>query len=358
MRFTDFANIGKIERNSAGYLITQARALRTGVQDYKAWEFGDAIISDGFGNDDIVRVYRPEESVKDPESLLSLSHAPITIGHPDENVTSDNWHDLAVGEVSTSAQWDGNFIALPLIIKDKRGIDALESGTNQLSAGYDAEMVRVEHADYDYVMGPPRYNHIAIVDKARAGNEARIGDNAPKWGAAPLTKTERMPKMADMKTVVVGDKAVQVAASDADIITAMIKDHKEVIEAKDAKIAELKIECADTAKKVKTDAEIAKMVSDGIAELAVVTDKARNLVDGYDVTGKDAMTVRREVIAAVYGDDAIADFKTDAEIKAAFTVAKTETKADPVRDAMSKKKDDPKDKSAWDGMYKKKKEMK
>lgn len=358
MKFTDAAQIGTVKRTSEGYLIANARALRTGVQEYYASEFGDTLLDDGFSGNDIVKVYRPEDSIKSPKSLQSLSHAPITIGHPDDDVSSENWHDLAVGEVSTGAQWDGNFISLPLILKDKRGTDAIESGTNQLSAGYSATLERVKHTDYDYVMGPPVYNHIAIVDKARAGDEARIGDNAIKtWGAAPLTKTEKEPEMAELKTVVVGDKAVQVAVADAEIITAMIKDHAKAIEDKDTKIAELKIECADTAKKVIKDEDLAKMIQDGVKEISQVADKARKLVKDYDATDKDAMTIRRDVIKAVYGDEAIADLKTDAEIKAAFAVASVDEKADPVltRDAKPKSKESG---NSWEGMYKVKKEDK
>lgn len=142
--------------------------------------------------------------------------------------------------------------------------------------------------------------------------------------------------MAEFKTVVVGDKAVQVAVADADVITSMIKDHSAEIEAKDARIAELKIECADTAKKVISDEDIAKRIQDGVKEIATVAEKARKLVKDYDATDKDAMTIRREAIANVYGDEAIADLKTDAEVKAAFAVARVESKPDPVltRDKM------------------------
>jgi hypothetical protein len=153
-----------------------------------------------------------------------------------------------------------------------------------------------------------------------------------------------------MKTVVVGDKAVQVAASDADIITKLIADNA----ALKTELATVKIEAADAAKKVKTDDEIAAMVADGVKELTEVIDKAREMVPGYDATGKDAMTIRREAIAKVYGDEAVADMASDAEIIGAFKTAKSTAKADPVLDAM---KDKPKKKdmgSAWDDMIKKK----
>lgn len=344
MKFTDRANIGKVKRTSEGYLVTQARALRKGVQEYHASELG--IMGDG-----IIRVYRPEESVRDAESLVSLSHAPITIGHPDEDVTAENWRDLSVGEVSTGATWDGDFISLPLILKDASAIKSVEGGMAELSAGYTADIKSVEHDDYDFVMGPPKYNHLAIVDKARAGSEARIGDNAKPWGAAPLTKTEEEIQV-DMIQVMVGDAAVNVAKADADKLTTLVKDHAKAIEDKDATIAELKIECADVNKKIMSDDAIAKLIQDGVKEIAQVADKARKLVKDFDATDKDAMAIRREVIAKVYGDEAIADLKTDAEIKAAFAVARVDEKADPVltRDAKPKGKEVG---GSWDFIIKK-----
>ncbi len=345
MKFTDAAQTGQVKRTSEGYLVANAKAMRTGVQVYLADELG----LDGGGT---VRVYRPEDSVKDAASLQSMSHAPVTLGHPEEDVNSENWKDLSVGEVSTSASWDGNFISLPLILKDKAAIEAVENGTSELSAGYVAEMIKVDHADYDYVMGPPKYNHLAIVDEARAGHEARIGDGAKQWGAAPQPDQERKSKV-DMIKVMVGDKAVQVAAADADIVTKLVADHAKEIETIKADMAAVKIEAADAAKKIKTDEEIAAMVQDGVKEIAAVSEKAAKLVNDYDAYGKDAMTIRKEVIQKVYGDEAIADLKTDAEIKAAFAVARSEAKSDPVlaRDAAPKKD---KTVSAWDGMYKEK----
>jgi hypothetical protein len=336
IKFTDRANIGTVKRTQEGYLATQARALRTGIQEYRAWEFGDTAIADGFEPNDIIRVMRPESSVFSKDSLKSAVHIPITVDHPDVNVDAGNYADLAVGEVSTDVMRDGEFVAFSIMVKDKRGIDAIDGGKVELSAGYTAEMIRVDHADYDYVMGRPVYNHIAIVDAARAGSQARIGDNAPKWGAMPVTQTAKdIPKM-DMKTVVVGDKAVQVAATDADVVTKLIADLKD-------ELAAVKVEAADANKRVKTDDEISAMVADGVKELTEVADKARKLVKDYDASGKDAMTIRREVIAKVYGDEAIADLTTDSEIKAAFKVAKSEAKQDKVLDAAkdAKKKDDP-----------------
>ena len=343
IKFTDKASIGSVKKTVDGYIVAQSRALRTGIQEYHASELG-------LIGDNIVRVMRPEESVFAKDSLKSLSQAPITINHPDELVTPDNWKDYAVGELGADIMRDGEWIVVSPMIKDANAIKAVEGGKVELSAGYVADMMPApDNAEYDFVMGPPTYNHIAIVDQARAGREARIGDSAAKpWGAAPINLTDKEIQM-DMKTVVVGDKAVQVAASDADTITKLIADNA----ALKTELAQVKIEAADAAKKVKTDDEIAAMVADGVKELAEVADKARKLVADYDAMGKDAMTIRREVIAKVYGDEAVADLGSDAEITAAFKVAQSTAKADPVLDAMKEKKPK-KEGSAWDDMIKKK----
>jgi len=358
MKFTDSAQPGTVKKTSEGYLVAHAKALRTGVQNYLPGELG--LMADGYPTG-YVRVNRPEESVFDADALSTMAQKPLTLGHPDEDVTPENYADLAIGHVTNKFAKDGEWVALEVMVTDQRGIDAINNGTVELSAGYIADMAAVEHDEYDFVMGKPTFNHLALVPAGRAGHEARIGDSAQKpWGAAPQPVTEEEVEMpTEMKTVVVGDKAVQVAAADAEIITAMQKDHAKALEEKDVKIAELKTECADTAKKVISDEDLAKKIQDGVKEIATVAEKARKLVKDYDATDKDSMTIRREVIKSVYGDEAIEDLKTDAEIKAAFAVARVEEKADPVltRDASPKMKEK-KEKGAWDGMYKAKKEDK
>jgi hypothetical protein len=338
IKFTDRANIGTVKTTQEGYLSAIARSLRTGIQEYHASELG-------LMGDCIVKVMRPPESVFSKDSLASAVHIPVTLGHPPELVTADNWKDYAIGEVGSDVMRDGENIAFSLMVKDKDGLAAYEAGAREISMGYVADMSPApDGADYDFIMGPPKYNHLAIVDKARAGSQARIGDTAIKWGAAPLTT--KGPEM-EMKTIVVGDKAVQVAASDADIIAKLIADMATL----KTELATVKIEAADAAKMVKTDAEIAAMVADGVKDLVAVADKARKLVADYDATGKDAMTIRREVIARVYGDEAVADLGSDAEIVAAFKVAQSLAKPDPVLDAMKEKKpakDDP-----WADAFKK-----
>ena len=330
IRFTDRSPIGVIRDTQDGYVTTMARAVRTGVQEYLGVEMG-------LDSMDVVRVYRSPEEVFSADSIRTFSHAPVTINHPSELVTSDNWKDLAVGEVSTEALRDGEFIALPLILKDKAAIDAVKGGKVELSAGYLAKLdwtagVTPEGEAYDARQTDIQINHLAIVDNARAGHKARIGDAAVNWGAYPATP-QKGPIMADLKTVVVGDKAIQVAASDADAIAKLVTDHKAALDAKDEEIGNLKAECADATSKVPTPEALAEMITLHVE----VADKAKSLVDGYDIVGKSITEMRREVVAKVHGEKAAAETVTDAEIKGVFDYATAKPADDKARNVIKDK---------------------
>ena len=344
MKFTDKAPIGTVKRLEDGSVTAMARAVRAGVQDYTGAELG-------LMDRDVVKVYRPAEEVFSDDSLQSFSHATVTINHPTELVDADNWKELAVGEVGEGVLRDGEWAALPLILKDAAAIASMDSGKVELSAGYTAEIefvdgVTPDGEKYDAIQRNIRINHLAIVDNARAGSKARIGDSADKWGAAPLTKQEEPVKMAELKTVVVGDKAVQVAVADADTITNMIADHNAAIDAKDEEIGTLKAECADTAAKVLDADAIDALVQ---ARVAVI-DKAREMVSDFDATGKSVTDIRREVVATVHGDDAAAESVTDAEVKGIFDFATVKKTDDTMRKVLGDVKVN--DADPWVGIIK------
>lgn len=309
-KFLDRANIGTVRKTSEGYVTARAKAVRTGVQDYRASELGL------MGNH-IVRVMRPEEEVFAVDSVKGFAHAPVTNDHPPEMVDAENWAKYAVGEVGANVMRDGEFLALDLMLKDAAAIAAFDSGKKELSAGYTAEIEFVDnHPDYDAVMKNIRINHLALVDKARAGSEARIGDSAAnQWGIAPLT-TDEAPKM-DMKAVAIGDKAINVKAEDADTL-------KKLLDEKDEFIGQLKAEVADAKAKILSDAEIEA--------------KAQAIAD---------MKAMREKVREVFGDEAAKE--PDAEIRGMFKVIDKAPAADDAArkalgDAMKKKseeKDDP-----------------
>lgn len=342
MQFTDAATLSGTRKTSDGFLVADAYAVRTGIQLYAGKEVG-------LVDRDVVRVWRPEAEVKDAKSLATFSHAPVTLGHPAEMVTADNWAALAKGEVSTEATWDGNKIRLPLIVKDAAAIAAIESGTRELSAGYTCQLdftdgVTPDGDAYDAIQRGIRINHLAIVTKGRAGSDCRIGDGADTWGASPVSTADmKGSHMADtLQTVVLGDQAAQVAVADAPKIEAFKAasakalsdaqvDHAKAIADKDAELAKLQAKLDDATGKVLTDAALDARVQ----ARADLIGKAKMIAKDVATTGLSDAAIRKAAVVAALGDAAIAG-KSDAYIDARFDIlAEDAAKGDPVAKALA-----------------------
>ena len=105
MQFIDAAEVEKPRVTADGYLVADARIVRTGIQIYAGIEVGKPEMQ-------MVRVYRPEVEVFHRDSLASFSHIPITDDHPAEAVTADNWASLAKGETGDEVLRDGQDLRL------------------------------------------------------------------------------------------------------------------------------------------------------------------------------------------------------------------------------------------------------
>ena len=307
IRFNDAAEIGGTKKTQEGYLIATSRVARTGVQTYLASELGD--VADGFEPDAVVRVYRAEDQVFHKDTLASITRVPVTLDHPPELVDADNWATYSVGDVGDAFARDGEWIVVNPMIKDAAARTAAETTHKEISMGYTANIVKArDGVDADFEMVDIRMNHLALVPKGRAGSHARIGD--AQWGASPV-KVEDKRMTVELKTVILGDKAVQVEAKDADTVAAILKDHKTAIDAKDTEIGELKGKLATAEAKVLDEAAIAKLVDAKV----------------------DAKT-KRDAVAAKFGDEAVKD-ASDAEIAGMFKVIDAAGDADEtVRNAL------------------------
>ena len=319
LKFQDRATVGATKDTQDGYLVATSKIARTGIQLYRADEVG-------LIGSHAVRVYRAESEVFSKDALASLQHAPVTLNHPKELVTSDNWASLAKGEVSTDILRDGDYLAASLIIKDSDAATAARSTHKEISLGYTASITMQDGVSpsgekYDAVMTGFNYNHLALVPKGRAGDKARIGDSADHWGASPVTT--KGPAM-ELTKVVIGDKAINVAASDADVFTKLIAD-------KDTAIGTLKAELADAQSKIMTDEQIT-------AKVAAMADAA----------------TKRAAVKAKFGDEAVKD-ASDAEIAGMYRVigdSKDDTARKTIADMKTKEAEK---KEPWAGMYNPKK---
>lgn len=164
-------------RTAGGYLAAGAHVARTGIQVYSGHELGRSDLAQ-------VRVYRPEAEVFDRASLATLANKPITVDHPPEGVSAANWRKYAAGHLGGEILRDGDRIAVSLLLTDANAIRELEGGKQELSAGYDCAIDwtggRTPSGEaYDAVQRRIRFNHVALVERGRAGSSVRIGDSAP-----------------------------------------------------------------------------------------------------------------------------------------------------------------------------------
>lgn len=343
MKFTDAVTVeGKPRRIADGYLVATAKCVRTGIQLYTGDELGKPDMK-------VVRVYRPAEEVFAKDSLQSFSHAPITIDHPTEQITADNWRELSVGEVSTAARQVGDWVELPLIFKDAAAIQEIEGGKRELSAGYVADFdftpgTTPQGEPYDAVQRSIRINHLALVDKARAGSQARVGDSAKTWGAAPIpSPTQETITVSDaLRTVVVDGLSVSTTDQGAQAIDKLQKavadaqtkltdaetSHKAAIEAKDTEIGTLKADLKKAQDAAKID--VSKLVADRVA----LETQVKAIDASIDPAGKTDDELRKATVVAKLGAEMVKDAQP-AEINGMFKALTKDAKPnDTVRDAL------------------------
>lgn len=175
-------------REPEGYLFcSDVPIARSGTQQYLKDELGQ----EGEG---LVTVYRPEEEVFSPATMASFEGMPVTNDHPDneEGVTADNHEYLAKGHAQNIRRGTGesrNLLIADLVITDPHTIQEVLDGKREISCGYNYDLCE---EDGRLIQRRIRGNHIAIVDKGRAGHRVSIKDSAPN-------KERRKVKMAKTK---------------------------------------------------------------------------------------------------------------------------------------------------------------
>ena len=195
---------GSRERTVDGFLMAKARATRTGVLEYSAAELGVEDTDSG-----IVRVRHTEESVFHPETLRSLQNAVVTLDHPAEFVTPATYGRNAVGSVG-GAERDGEMVSVDILLGAQSAIDAVEEGqAEEVSVGKYFNLVADEDSDADYrTEGPLLVNHVAVVERGRAGAGVRVLDeeNGGDDGKAELDKPPANADDGDGSDVVDKDR--------------------------------------------------------------------------------------------------------------------------------------------------------
>jgi len=318
-----------------GFLIVPARISRTGIQDYLAVEMG---LTDR-EPDSIVRVWRPEEEVFSEQSLSSFTNKPVTNNHPPVLVDASNSKLYSVGHAGATVDKDGMYAKTVLYITDAESIKAVESGKVELSNGYTADIdwtpgVTPDGEQYDAVQRNIKGNHIAIVERGRAGPACRVADNLPDNG--------EIVKMAKVTIDGVDFEVSEQAAQAVSKLQARISDTEAELEKKDEELEKKEDEMEEEKKDSEEEKEtlkaqvdslkaqiptadtLDKMVADRTALIATVTTVAPDI----KWQGKDAKTLKREVVALMRPNVQM-DSVTDAYVDASFDLIVEQIAGDP-----------------------------
>ena len=282
------------ERTTEGFLKGRAIVTCCGVFTYKR--------ADGT----LQRELRLPEEVFASATLESLKLKPVTLNHPTELVTPENADMLQVGSLgdnpsSTNQEYngygeptdlkkltDGLNVAVDMIITKKDAIDAVINGKQGLSMGYTCDIEMAEPGstwcgvEYDYIQRNIKYNHCAIVDAGRAGDNAKI------------------ELRVDSADAVLEDKLVT-----KDGGTKMLK--KINLDGIDYEAEESVIKALNTEKKRADDAvaELSKFKKDSAKELSVMTAERDTQKERADKAEEDLAKAKAEALDSTKLDEAV-----------------------------------------------------
>jgi hypothetical protein len=181
-----------ISRTPEGFLICRDVPIaRVGVQDYLGREIGQEERPD-----EIFKVNRPAEEVFSPAAVASFEGKPVTENHPDEDVTSENYGQYTRGVVRDVRKGTGKYegcLVADLVIHDGALVRAVQDGKREISCGYNC--LWVPTGDHTLEQREIRGNHVAVVDKGRAGHGVAIHDHAMERSIKPMAKGNILQRM-------------------------------------------------------------------------------------------------------------------------------------------------------------------
>ena len=173
-------------------LLKTITLAKSGVYPYRTNELigldlKSSDIPDKHKNLSVFNVYRPASVLE--EAVEMFSSLPFVHEHPTQDVSKDNFKNLAIGWTGESPQalYDSDnkeiFIVNTGVLLDKAGHDAYNSGKREVSPGYKGvfvwqDGVSPDGQDYQVVMTKiQEVNHLALVSSGRGGKNVRVLDS-------------------------------------------------------------------------------------------------------------------------------------------------------------------------------------
>lgn len=164
-----------------GFLICKNVPIaRTGDQEYLGREIGLS----GQDGEQVLTVHRSPEEVFSPAALASFEGKPVTNDHPPDLIGPDDVGMYEKGHAQNVRRGTGewaDYMVADLHIHDRELIDAVQGGKREISCGYECDYS--PNGDGTYSQKNIRGNHVAVVDRGRAGKRAAILDSEIKQPA-------------------------------------------------------------------------------------------------------------------------------------------------------------------------------
>jgi len=173
--------------------------------------------------------------LRDPTELEkaapTFNGLPLLLDHAFESAAAPR-KDSRVGATGDQAVFEAPYLKNSLHVQDAQAIRAIEDGSyKELSCAYfyqpDFAPGTYEGAKYDFVMRGIKGNHVALVEKGRAGGDVAVADALPPALDAKLKKEKEIDMRnfknlhrrflaldSALKEAKVGDKSVKDAAEE------------------------------------------------------------------------------------------------------------------------------------------------
>lgn len=269
-----------------------------------------------------------------PSTVESANGKPITDNHPPTMLGKDTVRSYMKGLTATNAHVENDMLKVDLTIFDEALINEISAGKEELSIGFTTELEEIQGSYkgevYDSVQKNIHINHVAVVDRGRAGHDIRLsGDSAEM---IINTDTEKENGTLDVKEVKLNGETIRVDAKDAekvgkadskltkvDELKKKIAKLEEELKEAEASEKDLSSKATESEKEVKEKADKLDALEKEYAEYKeqysadaideIVTSRIdlqksaeKYLSDSYDFSGKSDRDVKVDAIKAVNTD--------------------------------------------------------
>lgn len=163
-----------LKKDSSGFLTVRAPITRAGVFPYRRV---DGAIQ--------MEAKLPEEVFRE-DTVLSARAKPVTDGHPPVPVMANNIAQYGRGMSHMDSVVEEERLKVTLTVTDEALIGRIESGVQtEISIGFLSDIVaengNYQGDTYEFVQRNMEINHIAIVERGRAGSTVAIRADSDAW---------------------------------------------------------------------------------------------------------------------------------------------------------------------------------